>query len=245
MGEENISYITARYYRAPELIFGAKYYTCAIDIWSAGILMVELINGETPFKGENSIDQLVEIFKVLGTPTRTQLTKMNPDFIEFKFPQVLPISWSYFFKDSLTVEALDLISKLLVYTPGHRLMPLEALTHPYFDELRNPTLYTNPYNRIPNLFDFFEEEIQLTSAEIIEQLVPYWYKNDALDHLVGRNMSRNNTPDFSAEDDFDKLILKERQKKSSTQKSKSLKQSHSHARFNDKEVYANFYNTRS
>lgn len=54
-GEPNISYICSRYYRAPELIFGATEYTTAIDIWSAGCVLAELMLGQVrclilPFK---------------------------------------------------------------------------------------------------------------------------------------------------------------------------------------------------
>jgi len=45
-GEPNISYICSRYYRAPELIFGANEYTTAIDIWSAGCVLAELLLGQ-------------------------------------------------------------------------------------------------------------------------------------------------------------------------------------------------------
>lgn len=45
-GEPNISYICSRYYRAPELIFGATEYTTAIDIWSMGCVMAELLLGQ-------------------------------------------------------------------------------------------------------------------------------------------------------------------------------------------------------
>jgi glycogen synthase kinase 3 beta len=45
-GEPNISYICSRYYRAPELIFGATEYTTAIDIWSAGCVLAELMLGQ-------------------------------------------------------------------------------------------------------------------------------------------------------------------------------------------------------
>jgi len=45
-GEPNISYICSRYYRAPELIFGATEYTTAIDLWSAGCVMAELLLGQ-------------------------------------------------------------------------------------------------------------------------------------------------------------------------------------------------------
>jgi len=69
-GEVNVSYICSRYYRAPELIFGATDYTNAIDVWSAGCVIAELLLGQPLFPGESGVDQLVEIIKVLGTPTR-------------------------------------------------------------------------------------------------------------------------------------------------------------------------------
>ncbi|KAF9620523.1 hypothetical protein IFM89_013144 [Coptis chinensis] len=45
-GEPNISYICSRYYRAPELIFGAIEYTTAIDMWSVGCVLPELLLGQ-------------------------------------------------------------------------------------------------------------------------------------------------------------------------------------------------------
>lgn len=93
-GEPNISYICSRYYRAPELIFGATDYTCAIDVWSVGCVVAELLLGSPLFPGESGVDQLVEIIKVLGTPTREEIHAMNPNYTEFKFPQVrLPGGW--------------------------------------------------------------------------------------------------------------------------------------------------------
>lgn len=75
-GEPNVSYICSRYYRAPELIFGATEYTTAIDIWSTGCVMAELLLGQPLFPGESGVDQLVEIIKVLGTPTREEIKCM-------------------------------------------------------------------------------------------------------------------------------------------------------------------------
>lgn len=48
-GEPNISYICSRYYRAPELIFGATEYTTAIDMWSVGCVMAELLLGQVNY----------------------------------------------------------------------------------------------------------------------------------------------------------------------------------------------------
>ena len=82
--EPNISYICSRYYRAPELIFGATQYTTAIDMWSLGCVMAELLLGSPLFPGESGVDQLVEIIKVLGTPTRGQIRDMNPSYTEVR-----------------------------------------------------------------------------------------------------------------------------------------------------------------
>ena len=65
-----MSYICSRFYRAPELIFGAVEYANAIDVWSAGCVMAEMLNNIPLFPGESGVDQLVEIIKILGTPTR-------------------------------------------------------------------------------------------------------------------------------------------------------------------------------
>lgn len=68
-----MSYICSRYYRAPELIFGATDYTSNIDIWSAGCVLAELLLGQPIFPGDSGVDQLVEIIKVEQEVARSQL----------------------------------------------------------------------------------------------------------------------------------------------------------------------------
>ncbi|KAH7663781.1 Non-specific serine/threonine protein kinase protein [Dioscorea alata] len=119
-GEPNISYICSRYYRAPELIFGATEYTTAIDLWSTGCAMAELLLGKPLFPGESGVDQLVEIIKVLGTPTREEIKCMNPNYTEFKFPQIKAHPWHKVFLKRLPPEAMDLVSRFLQYSPNLR-----------------------------------------------------------------------------------------------------------------------------
>ena len=52
--DPSVAYITSRYYRAPELIFGNTKYTTAIDIWSAGCVIAEIISGKPLFQGDNA-----------------------------------------------------------------------------------------------------------------------------------------------------------------------------------------------
>lgn len=49
-------------------MLGVREYNAAVDVWSVGCMMAEMIRGDTPFKGENEIDQLLKIFELLGRP---------------------------------------------------------------------------------------------------------------------------------------------------------------------------------
>ncbi|CAD7698340.1 unnamed protein product [Ostreobium quekettii] len=163
-GEPNISYICSRYYRAPELIFGATEYTTAIDMWSIGCVMAELLLGQPMFPGESGIDQLVEIVKVLGTPTKEQIVSMNPTYTEFKFPQVDPCSLKKVFK-KVPADTVDLVSKFLVYTPADRITAIGALAHPCFDELRNAGGLLPDGSPMPQLFNWVPGELDCTTPE--------------------------------------------------------------------------------
>jgi serine/threonine protein kinase len=66
---------------------------CVSDVWSAGCVLAELLLGQPIFPGDSGVDQLVEIIKVLGTPTREQIREMNPNYTEFKFPQIKSHPW--------------------------------------------------------------------------------------------------------------------------------------------------------
>jgi glycogen synthase kinase 3 beta len=56
-----------------------------------------MILGEPLFPGESAVDQLVEIIKILGTPTIDQVKLMNPQHTEFKFPPIKAHPWNKVF----------------------------------------------------------------------------------------------------------------------------------------------------
>merc|ERR1719253_492602 len=131
-----VAYICSRYYRAPELIFGATNYTTAVDLWSIGCVLAEMIRGRPLFPGENGVDQLVEIVKVLGAPSKTQVLAMNPQYFNFSFPNIAACSWGAVFRRDVSQDLAELLGGFLQYDPEARIHPLEACAHPCFDELR-------------------------------------------------------------------------------------------------------------
>jgi len=172
-GEAHVSYICSRYYRAPELVFEATEYTSAIDIWSMGCVMAELLLGKPLFPGDSGVDQLIEIIKILGTPTKEQIQSMNPNHTSFKFPQIKPHPWVKVFRNKAPPDAVDLVSKFLHYEPNLRLHPFEALAHPFFDELRDPNSRLPNGKPLPNLFNFTDSELRMgEQMGLTKKLIP-------------------------------------------------------------------------
>jgi len=166
-GETNVSYICSRYYRAPELIFGCTNYTTAIDMWSMGCVFAELLLGRPLFPGESGIHQLVQIIKVLGTPSREQVHEMNQSHNPFEtLPEIKSVPWFKVFKQGTPPEAINLVSKLLQYTPGARLKPEEAVEHLFFEELKDPNTVMPAGGRLPPLL-FYEVEVN-RSVEFVQ-----------------------------------------------------------------------------
>lgn len=170
-GEPNVSYICSRYYRAPELIFGSTDYSTAIDVWSQGCVGAELLLGQPLFPGDSGVDQLVEIIKVLGTPTREEISAMNSNYTEFRFPQIRACRWRNVFRSRTPEEAMDFIGATLAYSPERRIRPLDGCAHPFFDELRDERTRLPNGNELPPLFDFTEHELN-TAPELLDKLKP-------------------------------------------------------------------------
>jgi len=171
--EPNVAYICSRYYRAPELVFEATEYSTAIDIWSLGCVMAELLLGNPLFPGDSGVDQLIEIIKILGTPSKEEIRAMNPNHTSFKFPQIKPHPWSKVFRGKAPASAIDLVSQFLRYEPGQRLDPFEALCHPFFDELREPNARLPNGKPLPQLFNFTEGELKLSDKKnLTYKLIP-------------------------------------------------------------------------
>ena len=141
-GEKNISYICSRHYRAPELIYGATEYTCAVDIWAAGCIMAEMVKKGTLFAGGSNKEQFIEILKVLGTPKMDDFEAMNPYINKpEKYTRRSPLPLIKIFgKSSQDSSLIDLLEQIFVYNPSKRIKASEAINHSYFDSIKSHPL---------------------------------------------------------------------------------------------------------
>lgn len=161
--EDCIPYKSSYFYTAPELLLGAKKFSCESDLWSVGCVIAEMVLGNPLFKGQSEVDQLVKIFKVLGTPDSVTIEEMNPDMSEFQFPKLTACPLEKIFEGKTSREGISLIEKLLVYMPKERVDPYEAILLPFFDDLKQDKTKLRGGKELPELFDWNDEEVKFAS----------------------------------------------------------------------------------
>ena len=136
--ENMTSQVVTRWYRAPELLFGSKHYSTAVDIWAVGCIFAELMLRVPFVAGSSDMEQLTTIFKALGTPTESEWPGLTtlPDYVSFPFYPKQPLRHIFTAADA---ETLDLLGKMLTFAPAKRITAVDALNHPYFKKLPYPT----------------------------------------------------------------------------------------------------------
>ncbi|CAF3360788.1 unnamed protein product [Rotaria sp. Silwood1] len=171
------TYIQSRFYRAPEVILGAKY-GLAIDMWSLGCILSELLTGMPLFPGEDETDQLSCIIEVIGMPSQKVLdaSKRARNFVSSKgHPRYCTVTtlpdgtsalqggrskrgkhrgppgsrdWSQALKNCDDPLFVDFLKRCLEWDPQIRLTPAQALRHSWLRRrLPKPPSEAPPPNR--------------------------------------------------------------------------------------------------
>ena len=134
-------YVSTRYYRAPEIMLTWQKYDTEVDIWSVGCIFAEMIEGKPLFPGKDHVHQFSIITELLGSPPAGVIdTICSENTLKFvqSLPHRDPIPLTERFKD-VEPDAVDLLSKMLVFDPRKRITAAEALTHPYLAPYHDPT----------------------------------------------------------------------------------------------------------
>lgn len=130
--------VVTRWYRAPELLFGARIYGTGVDMWAVGCILAELLLRVPFFPGDSDLDQLTKIFLVMGTPNEDRWPglKALPDYVQFKqFPSI-PLNNIF---TAVSDDLISLLSKMLAVNPLERCSCTQALKMPYFSNKPAPS----------------------------------------------------------------------------------------------------------
>lgn len=124
-------HVVTRWYRAPELLFGAKLYGEGVDIWAVGCILGELLLRAPLFPSDSDLGQLSKIFEIIGTPNESDWPNHMSlsDYCSYKKAEPMNL------KNIFTAAGDDLISlleNLLKLNPNQRFSAKSALQMPYF-----------------------------------------------------------------------------------------------------------------
>ncbi|KAL8146201.1 mitogen-activated protein kinase homolog NTF6-like isoform X1 [Apium graveolens] len=159
-------YVVTRWYRAPELLLNCSEYTAAIDIWSVGCILMEIIKREPLFPGKDYVEQLLLINELLGSPEDSDLGFLRSNnarkYIK-QLPHVPKKSFAEKFPDVSPV-AIDLAEQMLAFDPSKRITVEEALNHPFLSSLHE--INEEPTCEFPFIFDF--EQASLSEEDVKE-----------------------------------------------------------------------------
>lgn len=123
------SHAATLWYRAPELLLGSTEISYSSDIWSLGCIFCELVLGDPLLKSNCELGQIIEIFKMFGTPNPQNFPSwsyLKGSFPKFKKNEIIEI-------EGLSKDGNDLLKKMYHINPELRISAYEALRHSYFD----------------------------------------------------------------------------------------------------------------
>ncbi|OHT07784.1 CMGC family protein kinase [Tritrichomonas foetus] len=132
--EEFTDYVATRWYRPPEILFGASTYTPSVDMWSAGCILAELVTGKPLLPGASTMDQIEKVIAYTGPPTQSDIQSINSSVTQTMLSNLTYSQPRFKFEERFSGaprDAIDLIRKLTTFNPSDRLTAAQALEHPY------------------------------------------------------------------------------------------------------------------
>jgi len=171
-------YVVTRWYRAPEVVLLASEYTAAIDMWSVGCILSELINRKPLVAGKDHLDQIRKIVGLLGNPTEEDIHWLPPNGAARAFLKKCPAAarpdWPTILP-SASPKALEAVESMLRFDPSIRITGMEALRLKYFDGTFKESDLTIDTASVPVdwTFDSFEPTKSLLQQLMYAELASF------------------------------------------------------------------------
>lgn len=131
--------IVTLWYRAPEVLLGTKTYSTGVDMWSVGCIFAEMIEGRPIFCGESEIEQVLSVFRMLGTPNTETWPNVDAlrDWHDYPQWKQRKVTEAFPYMNKVGKDGMELFSQMVKMCPTERITAVDALKSPYFDDIRH------------------------------------------------------------------------------------------------------------
>ncbi|XP_020344289.1 mitogen-activated protein kinase 4-like [Oncorhynchus kisutch] len=132
--------LVTKWYRSPRLLLSPNNYTKAIDMWSAGCILAEMLTGRMLFAGAHELEQMqliLDTVPVLREEDRLDLLQVMPTYVSHgwkvkrSFRELIP-------EVEVEADAIDFLERILTFNPMDRLTAEAALSHPFLQQYSFP-----------------------------------------------------------------------------------------------------------
>lgn len=192
------TYVSTRWYRAPEVLLRAGEYSAPVDIWAVGAMAVEVATLKPLFPGGNEVDQVWRVCEIMGSPgnwyNKAGVRVGGGDWREgtrlasklgFSFPKMAPHAMDTILQTPQWPTSLsNFVTWCLMWDPKSRPTSSQALMHEYFSDAVDPT---RPKSSASKILGRKQSDLGRTvkesasAAQITSK--PSWFRKS----LIGRN----------------------------------------------------------
>lgn len=193
------TYVSTRWYRAPEVLLRAGEYSAPVDIWAVGAMAVEVATLKPLFPGGNEVDQVWRVCEIMGSPgnwyNKTGLRVGGGDWREgtrlagklgFSFPKMAPHAMDTILQTPQWPAALSqFVTWCLMWDPKNRPTSTQALAHEYFADAVDPLRPKSSASRMLGRKQSDLSRGKDSAASTPTSSKPSWFRKS----LIGRSES--------------------------------------------------------
>lgn len=201
------TYVSTRWYRAPEVLLRAGEYSAPVDIWAIGAMAVEIATLKPLFPGGNEVDQVWRVCEIMGSPgnwyNKSGARVGGGDWREgtrlasklgFSFPKMAPHSMDTILQTPQWPASLsNFVTWCLMWDPKSRPTSTQALAHEFFTDAVDPM---RPKSSASRMLGRKHSDLSYRSSKETAEpssttsSKPSWFRKS----LIGRSDSGNAAP---------------------------------------------------
>lgn len=193
------TYVSTRWYRAPEVLLRAGEYSAPVDIWAVGAMAVEVATLKPLFPGGNEVDQVWRVCEIMGSPgiwrdnagarmgggEWREGTRLAGK-LGFSFPRMAPHSMSTILQAPQWPPSLShFVTWCLMWDPKNRPTSAQALAHEYFIDAFDPLRPKSSASRILGRKQSDIAKGKDSASSTPTSSKPSWFRKS----LIGRSES--------------------------------------------------------